>query len=913
MKRFLIPSPLGVLSSYVCRKAILRRAGVAVFLAAALAQSVPAAEEHLFEVTPPEKVAFNYPPPPTVGQADYFTIAENGQPHCAIVYTPRSLVAAHLLKAYLELSTGATFPLVPNGKPTPAGLATIQVGDTTAATQVALDLPDVKYGESTVGNVNGYVVKTVDPQTLVIRGASDRAHVCGVVGFLKRYVGVRHYWAGNPGDIGDVVPHHTTLRIPELQWRDWPYLLSRQISGLNMGGPAQSGPYAKTSSLDYYRLNYTIPSNESYYQWVRADQFGETHPEFFPVFQGKRFIPKMDSKGKTADAGWQPCVSNPELPKIVADELIAYFDKHPEAIAINLAVNDGNGDCECEQCRAMDAPHADMANRIGLCDRYIKFNNKVCEYVSQKYPHKIIAFIAYGSTRLPPTTVKLHPMLMPVVTILHQYFTQWDSWLKQGASHMGVYLYHDDQSFFVMPKVDVHQSAKRIRYGVASGRLRHFYQEMYALWPIDAMVPYVENELLWDPRLDVDQMLAEYYHDFFGPAAEPMKKFYDTLEAGYERWKEQEGEPHWFGKDLPALLEGRKQSHYKALLPEEVAVAEQALQQATQLVQPGSPEAQRLDAVTKVFGFIAIGARQYALTQTLGSAAVKSEADASAIMGQAHEVLNLSKAEATYKKDVMQQPPASIYGSFMTGPGESRVDYFKDIEVGRVNPSVTLAISHAFASINTYFAKNSQGTEAEAWWNQVKDAEKEPLLMPTIAIARARAGAAPLANLIKDASFEDRGAGKWPGRRKATTPDAGFEAPLGVYVWHRTGTPVNVTLSSDEAHSGHYSVCMQECGVTAMSESITCPGTGNYHFGVWVRHNGVKGNYTFRVWPTSADGKTPATDIEIPEKPDEWQHLELDYSAPSGTKAISLMILAGGQAPGAKLWIDDYFAGKYGD
>ncbi len=66
--------------------------------------------------------------------------------------------------------------------------------------------------------------------------------------------------------------------------------------------PAPAGPYAKTSTLDFYRLNYTIPSNESYYQWIRADQFGQTHPEYFPVFQGKRFIPKMNEKGVTAAA-----------------------------------------------------------------------------------------------------------------------------------------------------------------------------------------------------------------------------------------------------------------------------------------------------------------------------------------------------------------------------------------------------------------------------------------------------------------------------------------------------------------------------------------------------------------------------------------------------------------------------------
>jgi hypothetical protein len=38
---------------------------------------------------------------------------------------------------------------------------------------------------------NGYLVTTLDPRTLVIRGRTEPATAHGVVGFLKRYVGVR--------------------------------------------------------------------------------------------------------------------------------------------------------------------------------------------------------------------------------------------------------------------------------------------------------------------------------------------------------------------------------------------------------------------------------------------------------------------------------------------------------------------------------------------------------------------------------------------------------------------------------------------------------------------------------------------------------------------------------------------------
>ena len=389
---------------------------------AVLLAATPAGDDNkaIFQVVTPDRAAFNYPEPPRVGPADYFTIAEQGKPRCVIVAERGARHSgAALLKAYLDLATGADIPLLDAKKPIPPEMAAIHVGNTPMASKVELSLPDVHYGDDTIANLNGYLVKTLDPRTLVIRGLSDRATSLGVAGFLKRFVGVRHYWAGNPGDLGDVVPKCPTLRLPQIEWRDWPYFVSRIMSGLDMNGPS---PDRKRLSAglgsDLFRTNYTIPSNESFYRWLPIEKYGQTHPEYFPWGDGNRLVPVMDTEGpnkKRPPQGWQPCVSNPDVVKIMADGLIGYFRKNPEAIAINLAVNDGAGDCLCPKCRAMDPPDADPANRTGFCDRYITFENQVCELVAREFPTKIIAFIAYGSMREPPRAVKLHPMLMPVL------------------------------------------------------------------------------------------------------------------------------------------------------------------------------------------------------------------------------------------------------------------------------------------------------------------------------------------------------------------------------------------------------------------------------------------------------------------------------------------------------------------
>ncbi|MBM3891256.1 MAG: hypothetical protein FJ388_19260, partial [Verrucomicrobia bacterium] len=154
--------------------------------------------------------SFNYPPPPREGRPDYFTVTENGQARCAIVHpadaSKRIIGAASALATYLQLVTGARFSVISDRQAVPEGMAAIHVGDTRVGATTDLNLPDVCYGDDAFPNLSGYLIKTRDPRTLLIRGQTETATSHGVVGFLRRYAGIRHYWPGRPGSLGEVVP-----------------------------------------------------------------------------------------------------------------------------------------------------------------------------------------------------------------------------------------------------------------------------------------------------------------------------------------------------------------------------------------------------------------------------------------------------------------------------------------------------------------------------------------------------------------------------------------------------------------------------------------------------------------------------------------------------------------------------------
>ena len=885
---------------------------VAVVLCFAAAGAVPAAEL-LFEVKPPDQADFNYPPAPREGARGSFAIAKDGRPRCVIVRPKRpareeGLAPSATLKAYLDLAVGADFSVRYEGQRVPADMGAIYVGDTAAGRKAALDLPQLRYGDDVLPNVNGYLVKTVDARTLVIRGATGRATMLGVVGFLKRYVGVRRYWPGSPGGLGDVVPQARDLALPQIEWRDWPYFISRIMSGLSRHGPKPDPKFRNRVRFDdFHRMNYTIPSNESYYKWLPAAKYGKTHPEYFPLVNGQRRVPIIPTTGprKGRDPhGWQPCVSNPDVARIMADALIAYFDKNPDKFAVNLAVNDGYGDCRCDKCRAMDAPGADLINRVGLCDRYAKFSNAVCERVRAKHPGKIIAFIAYGSMRQPPTTVKFHPMLMPVLCCGTNAFEMWDSWMRTGARRMGLYLYHDDVWFFI-PKMDVRQSAKRIRYLVASGRARSFYQEFYGLWPLDGMVAYVENELLWDPRLKVDDIVNEYYDKFYGPAAGDMRAFYDALESGYERWLREEGLPHPFGKDMGSLTDRKSVHQFKVLNPAEAKAARLALKRAERAAKPDTLPARRVAVTGALFGFADIGARQYWTMRRIEALQPKSEADAQEIVDLARKATALWRELAVYKRDVMEKPPANIYA------GHMRDNFYAAIKVGRIHPEVSRVVSNGLNAASACLRERLGAAKAGDWWRARRADEKDEALQGALAMAEAKARGVKLANMVRDPSFEARGAGVTKGGGGKQPP--GHRRFRGLRVWHSRGTPFQVDLVTDRAHTGKYAVKFKDTQRASVSEGIVTTTGGRFHLSLWVCHNDKKGKYTVTVLPRGPKGMLARSETPVPYKPGEWQRIEADFTAPPGRISVSLYVFVQSQEPGAEIWADDFFIGRYPD
>ncbi len=54
-------------------------------------------------------------------------------------------------------------------------------------------------------------------------------------------------------------------------------------------------------------------------------------------------------------------------------------------------------------------------------------------------------------------------------------------------------------------------------------------------WGVHGLGYYVANRLMWDPRVDVDALVADFFRQAFGPAAEAMRRYYELLDPAREQ------------------------------------------------------------------------------------------------------------------------------------------------------------------------------------------------------------------------------------------------------------------------------------------------------------------------------------------------------------------------------------------
>ena len=435
---------------------------------------------------------------------------------------------ARRMQDYVQKITGARLTVVEDG--TPAAKAargpTVHMGLTDYVK--GLDLPL----ESPFGQV--IVLKRLDDK-LVIAGGPERGVLNAVTSFLEEECGVRRYI---PGPLGWVIPEKKTIAIDKLDRRDEPDYASRDFSGIGEG-QAVPGGYAWSTWNDAKQGPLHIFHNIG--NVIHPAKYGAGHPEYFPLIGGERRVPPK-WRWKKPCKNWQPCWSNPQVLEIATEEARKFFDERPGSMLFNLAQNDNYGYCMCAKCLKMNGGlKYDEHGHVCFSNLIYGFYNKVAEQLVKTHPGKLIGGYAYQCGTYDPPEFPIHPNVVVCRTLdlspyhfdpeyrekMTAYMKKWSAVGKKFTFHV----WHNGMGF-LFPRLELRSTKTFLKFGYEIGAIG-YHGEEYANFGLEGPKSWISSRLLWDTDADVDALLQEFCENFYGKAAEPMRRYYDTLENAW--------------------------------------------------------------------------------------------------------------------------------------------------------------------------------------------------------------------------------------------------------------------------------------------------------------------------------------------------------------------------------------------
>lgn len=346
---------------------------------------------------------------------------------------------------------------------------------------------------------------------------------------LLEQIGVRWF---TPGDYGTVVPSLGTIAVNVQDTIQHPGFVTRLLQGMarypsdSVTPKVFNATEAKTWA-DHNRLGgedygvHGFPCNIK-----RADR-----PDLFMVEDGV-VTTQLD-------------VTKPEVLTCVVEGALAQLQQNPNLKYINMGPEDGGGQGYTE----WDADDFDpVQGKTATTDRYVKFYNLVIAQMEQAgYPDTGIATYAYSRYTRPPVREIPNPKIMPMfapITVerLHSIDNplSWDrQYLKEivdGWAALGVKMMYRGYLFNLadpgMPFSMIDQVATEFKYYSEKG-FERMRVETLANWGYQGPSLYLATKMMWNPNLDVEALLDDYFTSFYGPAAVPMRAHFDRLEQAF--------------------------------------------------------------------------------------------------------------------------------------------------------------------------------------------------------------------------------------------------------------------------------------------------------------------------------------------------------------------------------------------
>ncbi|MDR3625246.1 MAG: DUF4838 domain-containing protein [Ignavibacteriaceae bacterium] len=417
-----------------------------------------------------------------------------------------SLAATELQNYIKEIST-VQIPIINSGSP---------VSDKEIV--IGRNQHSEKLDFSSIHDKDGYIIKT-SGNKIYFAGGTGKGTLNAVYTFLEKYLGCRMY-----SSKVKIIPKQDSIILPEINIAENPVFNYRDIL------------YSESRIDEYCQWHKLVDSNDrktwgmyvhTLQSLLPADKYFKKHPEYYALRNGIR-VPE------------QPCLSNPDVFKIVVAELRRRMKENPNAKIWSVSQNDNYSYCQCDKCNKINKREGSPSGSV------INFVNKV----AKEFPDKIISTLAYEFSRKAPKIIKPEKNVNIMLCTIECYRTKpleadtsegsfvkdLHDWSKLTNN---IYLWDYVVQFtnFVSPFPNFQVLQPNIqlfaRYGVkmifeqgASGAPGAEFNELRT---------YILAKLLWNPYLDVDSLMNDFLNGYYGSAGKYIRNYIDLMTSNLNK------------------------------------------------------------------------------------------------------------------------------------------------------------------------------------------------------------------------------------------------------------------------------------------------------------------------------------------------------------------------------------------
>ena len=403
---------------------------------------------------------------------------------------------------------------------------------------------------------------------VVLRARTVQAMFHAVYWFLEAALGVRWLW---PGESGQVIPRQNEVRLPLGVFRKRPDFDWRAI---DVGGACYGA--MDISTMLHGVLHLPLSYQREFQIWCRRNRFGglsvasghrwaeiappevygETHPEYFALVKGER-----DCKPHDGKHGNQPCLSHPEVARLVAEYACARLEARSDLDVISVALNDSGSPCECQDCRTVAEeaglprvrnaegfdsvvaePGASAASRSAT-DELFRHLRAVVDRIGERFPDRYLLTHLYSYYRRPPIRHQLPSKVIGQYCVMGSTFWDQDARdaeygrireMRRWVPSLGIYEYYSNGARPEVPRLFPRLVAETVGEYYGAGA-RYFATQPGTGFAVNGLNFFLLGRCLWDIHTDPGAAVEDFCRSGFGPAADAIRGYYDAFS---ERWGE---------------------------------------------------------------------------------------------------------------------------------------------------------------------------------------------------------------------------------------------------------------------------------------------------------------------------------------------------------------------------------------